>query len=80
MWTWDTYACKQMTFKRRDPMRTKIIIDNRIIEKVNVFNYLRNTISYEGEFDIDNKLNNFCLNYRYFKYCVGTKKPLRKQE
>jgi len=36
----------------------KIIIDNETLEQVNLFNYLGN-ISYEGELDIDNKLNNF---------------------
>ena len=48
-----------MAFKGRDPVRTKIIIDNKIIEQVNLFNYLGNMVSYEGELDIDNKLNNF---------------------
>ena len=48
-----------MAFKGRDPVRTKIVIDNKIIEQVNLFNCLGNTISYEGELDIDNKLNNF---------------------
>jgi len=48
-----------MAFKERDPVRTKIVIDNKNIEKVNLFNYLGNTITYEGEFDIDNKLNTF---------------------
>ena len=40
-------------------MRTKIVIDNKIVEQVNLFNYLGNIISYEGELDIDNKLNYF---------------------
>jgi len=48
-----------MAFKGRDPVRTKIVIDNKIIEQVSLFNYLGNMISYEGELDIDNKLNNF---------------------
>ena len=48
-------------------MRTKIVIDNKIIEQVNLFNYLGNVISYEGELDIDNRLNTFFENYRYFK-------------
>jgi len=48
---------KPMAFKGRDPVRTKIVIDNRIIVKVNLLNYLGNVISYEGEVDIDNKLN-----------------------
>jgi hypothetical protein len=38
-----------MAFKGRDPARTKVIIDNRIIEKVNIFKCLRNMISYENE-------------------------------
>jgi len=50
---------KLMAFKGRDPVRTKIVIDNKIIEEVNLFSYLGNMISYEGELDIDNKLNNF---------------------
>jgi len=50
---------KSMAFKGWDPVRTKIVIDNKIIEEVNLFNYLEIMISYEGESDIDNKLNNF---------------------
>jgi len=42
-------------------VRTKIVIYNKIIEQVNLFNYLGNVISYGGELDIDNKLNNFFL-------------------
>jgi len=45
---------KSVPFKGRDPVRTKIVIDNKIIEKVNLFNCLGN-ISYEGELDIHNK-------------------------
>ena len=33
--------------------------NNKIIEQVNLFNYLGNMISYEGELDIYGKLNNF---------------------
>ena len=43
----------------RDPVRTKIVIDNKIIEQGNSFNYLGNMISYEKELDIDNKLHNY---------------------
>ena len=50
---------KSMAFKGRDPVRTKIELDNKIIEQVNFFNYLGNIISYKGELDIDNKLNKF---------------------
>jgi len=48
-----------MEFKGRDPVRTKIVTDNNIIEQVNMFNYLWNMISYEKELDIDNKLHNY---------------------
>ena len=43
-----------MAFKVWDPVITKIVIDNKIIEQVNLFNYSGN-ISYEGELDIYNK-------------------------
>ena len=33
-----------MAFRGRDPYRTKIVIDNKIIEQVNSFNYLGNMI------------------------------------
>jgi len=61
---------KSMAFKGRDPVRNKIVIDNKIIEQVNSFKYLGNVISYEGELDIDNKLNNFLKITSSFKYCV----------
>jgi hypothetical protein len=48
-----------MAFKGQGPVRTKIVIDNKIIEQVKPFNYLGNMISYETELDIDNKLNNY---------------------
>ena len=48
-----------MAFKGRDPVRTKIVIDSKIIGQVNSFNYLGNMISFEKELDIDNKLHNY---------------------
>jgi hypothetical protein len=45
-----------MAFRGQDPVRTKIVIDNKIIEQVNSLNYLGNMISYDKELDIDNKL------------------------
>ena len=38
---------KSMAFRGRDPVTTKIVIDNKIIEKMNSFNQLGNMISYE---------------------------------
>jgi hypothetical protein len=34
---------KSMAFKERDPVRTKIVIDNKVIEKENSYNYLKIT-------------------------------------
>jgi hypothetical protein len=48
-----------MTFRGRDPVRTKIVIDNKVTEQVNMFNYLGNMISDARELDIDSKLSNY---------------------
>jgi hypothetical protein len=47
-----------MEFKGRDPIRSKTVIDNKIIEQINCFNYLGNLISHENEMDVD-KSNNY---------------------
>jgi hypothetical protein len=33
-----------MAFRGQDPVRTKIVLDNKIIEQVNSFNFLGNMI------------------------------------
>ena len=71
---------KSMAFRGRDPVRTKIIIDNKIMEQVNSFNYLGNMISYEKELDIDNKLHNYLKITDILNMILGHKKLLRKQE
>jgi hypothetical protein len=45
--------------KGRDPIRSKIVINNTIIEQVNTFNYFGNLVSYEKEKYIDNKITTF---------------------
>jgi len=69
---------KSMAFKGRDPVRTKIVIDFKIIEKVNLFNYLGNVISYEGELDIYNKRNNFLKITGILNNVFRPQKPLKK--
>jgi len=69
---------KSMAFKGRDPVRTKIVINNKIMEKVNLFNYLGNVISYEGELEIDNKLNNILKITGIINNVFRPQKPLRK--
>jgi hypothetical protein len=48
-----------MALTGRDPVRSKIVIDNKITEQINSFNYFRNLISYGKEMDIDNTLNKY---------------------
>jgi len=49
---------KLVAFQGRDPVRSKFVIDNKIMEKVNSINYIGNLIFYEQEMDID-KLNTY---------------------
>jgi hypothetical protein len=72
---------KSMSCKGPDPIRTKIVIDNKIIEEVILFNYLGIMIAYERELDSDKKLNG-CLKITGILNNVfrPQKKLLRKQE
>jgi len=71
---------KSMAFKGPDPLRNKIVKDNKIIEQVNLYNYLGN-ISYEVELDIDNELNNFLKITGILNNVFRPQRnPLRKQE
>jgi hypothetical protein len=70
-----------MAFKGRVPVRTKIVIDNKIIEQVKSFKYLGNTMSYERELDIDNKLNSYLKITGILNNVFRTpKKSFRKQQ
>ena len=48
-----------MAFNGQCPVRSKIVINNQIIEQVNYFKYLCNTISYVNEIDINYTSYNF---------------------
>jgi len=67
-----------MAFIGRDSIRTKIVIDNKIIEQVNVFNYLGIMIFYEKELDIDNKLHNYLKITGILNNVFKPQKTLRK--
>jgi len=71
---------KSMAFKGRDPVRTEIVIDNKIIEQVNMFNHLGNMIFYEKELDIDNKLHNYFKVTGILNNVFKPQKLLRKQD
>jgi len=54
------YAFSRLVaFKGRDPVRSKIVMDNKIIAQLNSFQYFGNLTSYEKEVEIDNKLNKY---------------------
>jgi hypothetical protein len=49
---------KTTAFLGQQPVRSKIVIENKILEQVNTFNYLGCHVSYEGE-DIQDKITKF---------------------
>ena len=71
-----------MAFKGQDPVTSVIVIliDNKITEQVNSFNYLGNLISYEKEEDIDSKLNSQLQITGMMNNMFRAQKTLRKQE
>jgi hypothetical protein len=50
---------KIMAFKGTEPIRSKIVIDNMILEQVNTFIYLGCNISYQEEKDIHSRITTF---------------------
>jgi len=48
-----------MAFKGRDPVRSKIVINNNIIEPINTFDYLGCPIAYKNEKDVTLKIPKF---------------------
>jgi hypothetical protein len=50
---------KIMAFKGTEPVRSKIVIDNMILEQVNTFTYLGCNISYQEDKDIHSKITKF---------------------
>ena len=48
-----------MTFHGKFPVKTKIVIDNYILEEISHFNYLEMDITYEKKGDINKKASKF---------------------
>jgi hypothetical protein len=67
-----------MSFKGRESCRSEILMDNKIIEQINSFNYFGNLISKEKVVDIDNKLNKNTKITGIINYTHRPKKTLRK--
>ena len=51
-----TTKTKVMGFQGKEPIRTKIMLNDRILEQVSYFIYLGNDIGYDIIYDIDVKL------------------------
>ena len=50
-----------MALKGREPVRSKIVMDNKIVEQVRSFNCLGNLVYCDEEVDIDSKLNSYLI-------------------
>jgi hypothetical protein len=50
-----------MAFKGRDPVRSKIVINNIKIEQINTFSYQGCSITYQNEEDGMVKISNFIM-------------------
>ena len=50
---------KTMAFKGVGTVRSEVVINRNIIEQVNMFRYLGNEISYQGEVDVSSKIAKF---------------------
>jgi hypothetical protein len=63
-----------LAFKGRDPTRSKIVINNKIMEQINTFNYLGNFVSYDKERGTETKLQFFLqITNRNSQYTVKPK-------
>ena len=54
-----TAKSKVMAFKGKDPVRTKIVVRDCILEQVSTFNYLGCSLTYKKDSDINNKISRF---------------------
>ena len=52
-WKMSLTKTKTIAFKGEDPVRSKIVVNNKIAEQVDTFGYLGVDISYTGEVDVD---------------------------
>jgi hypothetical protein len=69
-----------MAFTGGDPVRSKIVIDNRIIEQVYSFNFLVDLIFYKAEVDIDNKLSNYLKITSFINSMFRPQKAFKKNK
>jgi hypothetical protein len=68
---------KIMAFKGREPVRSKICINNNTVEQVNTFNYLGYYLSYEEEKRSEYENHKLSENNRYHKPNFQTKPSIK---
>jgi len=66
-----------MAFNGRDPVRSKIVINNNIIEQINTFSYPGYSVSYQNEKYITIKITKFLQITGIIK---RTLKPLKSSD
>jgi hypothetical protein len=54
-----TEKTKIMAFAGKEPLRSKICVNGKILEQVDTFNYFGCALSYEGEKDMEVKISKF---------------------
>jgi hypothetical protein len=54
-----TNKTKIMTFRGRDPIRSKTVISNKVTDQINTYTYLECKLSHEKEKDVAIKLSKF---------------------
>jgi len=67
-----------IAFKGRNPIRSKIVKYDKIVEQVNSFHYSGNLVFYEKEVNIDSKLNNHLKITGIINSVFRTQKTLKK--
>ncbi|XP_039280957.1 uncharacterized protein LOC120350635 [Nilaparvata lugens] len=64
---------KVMAFKGKWPVRSKIVLENQILEQVKCFNYLACRISFDREDDVSEKLTKFSAVCGAIRRTIGKK-------
>lgn len=62
-----------MAFCGKDPVRSKIVVENQVLNQVSNFNYLGNDISYNYDRDVEKKLSRFQLMCGTIRRTLGKK-------
>jgi hypothetical protein len=68
-----------MEFCGKRPVRSKLILDNQLVEQVSKFNYLGCRLSYQGEADVSHKLEKLNFMWSTIKWTLKNKTRIETQ-